>query len=105
MKKAKKGGKDADGDENKNEEEQGEEDNLAVAEKQSEINKQEAKSDSEEEAADGGKESNVQAKKQPVVKRGQRSKLAKIKQKYKDQDEEDRELIMQYLAVSIFFLF
>ena len=36
-----------------------------------------------------------------VLKRGQKSKLAKIKQKYKDQDDEDRELIMQYLAVSL----
>lgn len=31
--------------------------------------------------------------------RGQRSKLRKIKTKYKDQDEEDRELMMQITAV------
>ncbi|CAF0710373.1 unnamed protein product, partial [Brachionus calyciflorus] len=37
-------------------------------------------------------------KKNQPLKRGQKSKLAKIKTKYKDQDEEDRELIMQYLA-------
>ncbi len=38
---------------------------------------------------------------QVPLKRGQKSKLAKIKQKYKDQDDEDRELVMQYLAVSL----
>lgn len=38
--------------------------------------------------------------KSTVLKRGQRSKVAKMKQKYKDQDEEDRELVMQFLAVS-----
>ncbi|XP_062824787.1 ribosome quality control complex subunit NEMF [Anolis carolinensis] len=35
---------------------------------------------------------------QPLVKRGQKSKLKKIKEKYKDQDEEDRELIMKLLG-------
>lgn len=39
------------------------------------------------------------AKSQPL-KRGQKSRLAKMKTKYKDQDEEDRELVMQYLSVS-----
>lgn len=38
-------------------------------------------------------------KSQPL-KRGQKSRLAKIKTKYKDQDEEDREIIMQYLSVN-----
>ncbi|KAM5235656.1 ribosome quality control complex subunit NEMF [Ctenodactylus gundi] len=32
------------------------------------------------------------------VKRGQKSKIKKMKEKYKDQDEEDRELIMKLLA-------
>uniref|UniRef100_F7DW96 Ribosome quality control complex subunit NEMF n=1 Tax=Xenopus tropicalis TaxID=8364 RepID=F7DW96_XENTR len=32
------------------------------------------------------------------MKRGQKSKLKKIKEKYKDQDEEDRDLIMQLLG-------
>ncbi|RNA10237.1 nuclear export mediator factor NEMF [Brachionus plicatilis] len=36
-------------------------------------------------------------KSQPL-KRGQKSRLEKMKTKYKDQDEEDRELIMQYLS-------
>lgn len=40
-----------------------------------------------------------QAKNQPL-KRGQKTRLNKIKKKYKDQDEEDRELVMQYLASS-----
>ncbi|XP_042310967.1 nuclear export mediator factor NEMF [Sceloporus undulatus] len=35
---------------------------------------------------------------QPAVKRGQKSKLKKIKERYKDQDEEDRELIMKLLG-------
>ncbi|XP_007427730.1 nuclear export mediator factor NEMF [Python bivittatus] len=35
---------------------------------------------------------------QQPVKRGQKSKLKKIKEKYKDQDEEDRELIMKLLG-------
>ncbi|XP_044291971.1 nuclear export mediator factor NEMF isoform X2 [Varanus komodoensis] len=35
---------------------------------------------------------------QQPVKRGQKSKLKKIREKYKDQDEEDRELIMQLLG-------
>uniref|UniRef100_A0A3Q0S1R9 Ribosome quality control complex subunit NEMF n=1 Tax=Amphilophus citrinellus TaxID=61819 RepID=A0A3Q0S1R9_AMPCI len=36
---------------------------------------------------------------QQPLKRGQRNKLKKIKEKYKDQDEEDRELMMQLLGV------
>ncbi|KAJ3648826.1 hypothetical protein Zmor_020598 [Zophobas morio] len=35
--------------------------------------------------------------KQPTTKRGQRSKLKKIKEKYKDQDEEERKLRMEIL--------
>ena len=49
--------------------------------------------------------SDSQSKKNKIaVKRGQKSKLAKIKQKYKDQDDEDRELIMKYLAVKKLYL-
>lgn len=35
---------------------------------------------------------------QPPLKRGQKNKLKRIKEKYKDQDEEDRELMMQLLG-------
>uniref|UniRef100_H3B9L2 Ribosome quality control complex subunit NEMF n=1 Tax=Latimeria chalumnae TaxID=7897 RepID=H3B9L2_LATCH len=35
---------------------------------------------------------------QQLLKRGQKNKLKKIKEKYKDQDEEDRELMMQLLG-------
>lgn len=34
-------------------------------------------------------------------KRGQKTRFNKMKNKYKDQDDEDRELIMQYLGVQI----
>lgn len=36
------------------------------------------------------------------LKRGQRSKLKKIKEKYKDQDEEDKRIRMEFLSVSLF---
>lgn len=36
---------------------------------------------------------------QTGLKRGQRGKLKKIKEKYKDQDEEDRKLLMTVLQV------
>lgn len=36
---------------------------------------------------------------QPVLKRGQKGKLKKMKEKYKDQDEEDRRLSMLVLQV------
>ena len=39
---------------------------------------------------------------QTGLKRGQRGKLKKIKEKYKDQDEEDRKLLMMALQVYIF---
>lgn len=36
-----------------------------------------------------------------VLKRGQKGRLKKMKEKYKDQDEEDRRLSMQVLQVNI----
>ncbi|XP_003962785.2 nuclear export mediator factor Nemf isoform X1 [Takifugu rubripes] len=44
-----------------------------------------------------GSKSGGDSSQQPL-KRGQKNKLKKIKEKYKDQDEEDRELMMQLLA-------
>lgn len=38
---------------------------------------------------------------QVVLKRGQKGRLKKMKEKYKDQDEEDRRLSMQVLQVNI----
>uniref|UniRef100_A0A672J4U3 Ribosome quality control complex subunit NEMF n=1 Tax=Salarias fasciatus TaxID=181472 RepID=A0A672J4U3_SALFA len=49
-------------------------------------------------AADQGSKSGGGPSQQPL-KRGQKNKLKKIKEKYKDQDEEDRELMMQLLGV------
>lgn len=42
---------------------------------------------------------------QQGLKRGQRGKLKKIKEKYKDQDEEDRKLLMTVLQVNFFIEF
>lgn len=39
---------------------------------------------------------------QVILKRGQKGRLKKMKEKYKDQDEEDRRLSMQVLQVNIF---
>ncbi|XP_077587184.1 ribosome quality control complex subunit NEMF [Stigmatopora nigra] len=50
-----------------------------------------------EQEVDKGSKSGVGAT-QPPPKRGQKNKLKKIKEKYKDQDEEDRELMMQLLG-------
>ncbi len=47
------------------------------------------------------KSSQLQQPNTSQMKRGQRSRLNKIKNKYKDQDDEDKELIMQYLAVCL----
>lgn len=41
---------------------------------------------------------------QPALKRGQKGKLKKMKEKYKDQDEEDRRLSMLVLQVIFSFL-
>ena len=45
-------------------------------------------------------EEKKEASKQQPLKRGQKARLNKMKSKYKDQDDEDRELVMQFLAVS-----
>lgn len=49
--------------------------------------------------------SEAEAKKtdQVALKRGQKGRLKKMKEKYKDQDEEDRKLSMQVLQVSILY--
>lgn len=53
----------------------------------------------------GGKKPQKEVKKREEVKekqgpkRGQKGKLKKIKEKYKDQDEEDRALMMEILKV------
>lgn len=44
-------------------------------------------------------ESDNKKAEQPVLKRGQKGKLKKMKEKYKDQDEEDRRLSMLVLQV------
>lgn len=46
---------------------------------------------------DSKKEADKSNKQQPL-KRGQKARLNKMKSKYKDQDDEDRELVMQFLA-------
>lgn len=53
---------------------------------------------------DDKNESNNKKGEQPALKRGQKGKLKKIKEKYKDQDEEDRRLSMLVLQV-LFFQF
>lgn len=50
-------------------------------------------------------ESNNKKVEQPALKRGQKGKLKKIKEKYKDQDEEDRRLSMLVLQVLFFLKF
>jgi hypothetical protein len=48
------------------------------------------------------KDINTQTKQsQSGLKRGQRGKLKKIKEKYKDQDEEDKKLLMAVLQVNL----
>ena len=49
---------------------------------------------------DENEEANKKTKSTQQVKRGQKARLNKMKTKYKDQDEEDRELHMQFIAVS-----
>lgn len=44
------------------------------------------------------KDENV--KEQQRLKRGQKSKLKKIKEKYKDQDEEEKKIRMEFIQVS-----
>jgi len=48
-------------------------------------------------------ENDNKKKEQPVLKRGQKGKLKKMREKYKDQDEEDRRLSMLVLQVPSFF--
>jgi hypothetical protein len=43
----------------------------------------------------------AEKQKENQLKRGQRSKLKKMKEKYRDQDEEDKEMMMSFLQVSI----
>lgn len=43
-------------------------------------------------------------KKNQQIKRGQHGKLKKMKEKYKDQDEDERRLRMEILKVSFIFL-
>ena len=50
-------------------------------------------------AASNIKNVDTTQKKNIPLKRGQKSKLNKIKNKYKDQDDEDKQIFMQYLAV------
>lgn len=49
-------------------------------------------------------ESDNKKREQPALKRGQKGKLKKMKEKYKDQDEEDRRLSMLVLQVLFLFL-
>ena len=46
-----------------------------------------------------GDSKEVEKQSQPQLKRGQRSKMKKIKEKYRDQDDEERSLRMQLLQV------
>lgn len=45
-----------------------------------------------------------EVKQKETIKRGQKSKLKRIKEKYKDQDEEERAFKMELLQVSVLFL-
>lgn len=56
-----------------------------------------------EEAEKSEKNEHDKKGQQPIFKRGQKGKLKKMKEKYKDQDEEDRRLSMLVLQVLFFF--
>ena len=55
----------------------------------------------DKQAKGAGKQKDEKPAKQAPPKRGQKGKLKKIKNKYKDQDEEEREAVMQLLQVII----
>lgn len=46
----------------------------------------------------------INKEEKPALKRGQRGKLKKMKEKYKDQDEEDKRLLMEALQVCVWFM-
>lgn len=54
------------------------------------------------EKSDKNESENNKKGEQPALKRGQKGKLKKMKEKYKDQDEEDRRLSMLVLQVLSF---
>lgn len=69
------------------------------------VKKQEsgAKSGGKASGGAGGK-SQVQSNQTSQFKRGQKTRYNKMKNKYKDQDDEDRELNMKFLGVFKFLL-
>jgi len=48
--------------------------------------------------------SNIPSKPKAQLPRGKKGKLKKMKEKYADQDEEDRQLAMEFLAVLLLLL-
>lgn len=76
---------------------------INTAKEKSEKVKQKTHSkESKEKAEKSDKNEADNKKEQPVLKRGQKGKLKKMKGKYKDQDEEDRRLSMLVLQVTFF---
>lgn len=77
---------------------------INTAKEKPEKIKQKAHSKESTEKAEKSDKNEADNKKgeQPVLKRGQKGKLKKMKEKYKDQDEEDRRLSMLVLQVTFF---